>query len=475
MPDTNTTNLNLVKVEVGASGDTWGTKLNNNSDALDALFTTGPALLVTRGGTGATTAAAARTNLGLAIGSNVQAWDADLDAIAALAGTSGLLRKTAANTWALETTAYAPLASPALTGTPTAPTAAVDTNTTQLATTAYVIGQSYLKTTTAASTYAPLASPGLTGVPTAPTAAANTNTTQLATTAFVLGQANSTAGTIAMDGTQSAGVSALYARADHVHPTDTSRAPLASPTFTGTPAAPTAAVDTNTTQLATTAYVVGQGYLKSATAASTYLTTATAASTYLTTATAASTYLTSATAASTYLPSSTAASTYAPLASPGLTGVPTAPTAAANTNTTQIATTAFVQSSFVGAAKWTLLGTIATTSGLSQSLSGLSLGAYRFLYFNVVNVSASGTANLNIGGRRFGGPLGAGTDSFYGGAFVELMSGLGVMLPFSSLQDGTASGGITGGTGYTTATTTVTVGLNAGTFDGGSVAVWGIT
>ena len=45
---------------------------------------------------------------------------------------------------------------------------------------------------------------------------------------------------------------------------------LASPTFTGTPAAPTAAVDTNTTQLATTAYVVAQGYLKSATASSTY-------------------------------------------------------------------------------------------------------------------------------------------------------------------------------------------------------------
>jgi hypothetical protein len=39
-------------------------------------------------------------------------------------------------------------------------------------------------------------------------------------------------------------------------------APLASPTLTGTPAAPTAAADTNTTQIATTAYVVGQGYLK---------------------------------------------------------------------------------------------------------------------------------------------------------------------------------------------------------------------
>lgn len=44
---------------------------------------------------------------------------------------------------------------------------------------------SKLATTTAASTYAPLASPALTGTPTAPTAVAGTNTTQLATTAFV--------------------------------------------------------------------------------------------------------------------------------------------------------------------------------------------------------------------------------------------------------------------------------------------------
>jgi hypothetical protein len=43
----------------------------------------------------------------------------------------------------------------------------------------------YLTTATAATTYAPLASPALTGTPTAPTAGASTNTTQLATTAFV--------------------------------------------------------------------------------------------------------------------------------------------------------------------------------------------------------------------------------------------------------------------------------------------------
>lgn len=36
------------------------------------------------------------------------------------------------------------------------------------------------------------------------------------------------------------------------------KAPLANPTFTGTPAAPTAAVDTNTTQIATTAFTVAQ-------------------------------------------------------------------------------------------------------------------------------------------------------------------------------------------------------------------------
>jgi hypothetical protein len=80
---------------------------------------------------------------------------------------------------------YAPLASPSLTGTPLSTTAAVDTNTTQIATTAYVVGQGYLKSATASSTYAPLASPSLTGTPTAPTATAGTNSTQIATTAFV--------------------------------------------------------------------------------------------------------------------------------------------------------------------------------------------------------------------------------------------------------------------------------------------------
>lgn len=52
-------------------------------------------------------AATGRATLGIVIGTDVQAWDADLDAIAALAGTSGLLKKTAANTWTLDTATYA--------------------------------------------------------------------------------------------------------------------------------------------------------------------------------------------------------------------------------------------------------------------------------------------------------------------------------------------------------------------------------
>lgn len=58
-----------------------------------------------------------------------------------------------------------------------------------------------------------------------------------------------------MDGAVSQGSSANYARADHIHPKDTSKANIASPTFTGTPKAPTAAVGTKTTQLATTEFV----------------------------------------------------------------------------------------------------------------------------------------------------------------------------------------------------------------------------
>lgn len=58
-----------------------------------------------------------------------------------------------------------------------------------------------------------------------------------------------------MDDIGYAGDSVNYAREDHVHPNDTSKADLISPAFVGTPTAPTAAVGTATTQIATTDFV----------------------------------------------------------------------------------------------------------------------------------------------------------------------------------------------------------------------------
>jgi hypothetical protein len=91
------------------------------------------------------------------------------------------------------------------------------------------------------------------------TLAADTNSVALATTAFVVGQAGSA--TPLVNGTAAVGTSLRYARQDHVHGTDTTRAAVDSQVFTGTPTLPTGTIATtqspgdNTTALATTAFV----------------------------------------------------------------------------------------------------------------------------------------------------------------------------------------------------------------------------
>jgi len=137
------------------------------------------------------------------------------------------------------------------------------------------------------------------------------------------------------------------------------KAPIASPTFTGTPAGPTATVGTNTTQLATTAFVT------SAVAAHAALTTTHGVSGSLV-GTSDTQTLTNKTisggsntisavpqSAISNLISDLAAKS--PLASPTFTGTPAAPTASGGTNTTQIATTAFVN------------GEVATHAALTSS------------------------------------------------------------------------------------------------------------
>lgn len=115
----------------------------------------------------------------------------------------------------------APLASPAFTGNPTAPTPGLGVDDESIATTEFVKGQGYLTSTSGLAT---LASPTFTGDPKAPTPTTGDNDTSIATTAFVKAQ---------------------------------SYAPLASPVFTGNPTAPTPTAGDNDTSVATTAFVTG--------------------------------------------------------------------------------------------------------------------------------------------------------------------------------------------------------------------------
>jgi hypothetical protein len=201
LPADPTGNLDAAtKQYVDAHGGTGGT-------AGVTSVTPGPG--IAGGGTGSVTisvAAAGITNSMLAVmaalrlkGNNAASAGAPVDLTAAQAMT--LL-------------GAAPLASPAFTGAPTAPTPSPGNNSTNVATTAFVT-----------TSFAPLASPLFTGNPTAPTVTPSTDsTTKLATTAFVA-SALPVASNLnpVMNGVAAAGVGVLWARTDHVHPSDTSR------------------------------------------------------------------------------------------------------------------------------------------------------------------------------------------------------------------------------------------------------------
>ncbi|WP_434219786.1 tail fiber protein [Escherichia coli] len=255
----------------------------------------------------------------------------------------------------------APLASPAFTGTPTAPTASQGTNSTQIANTAFVKAAitalingapgtlDTLKEIAAAinndpnfsttinnalALKAPLASPAFTGTPTAPTASQGTNSTQIANTAFVKAAItaliNGAPGTLDTLKEIAAAINNDPNFSTTINNALALKAPLASPAFTGTPTAPTASQGTNSTQIANTAFVK---------AAITALINGAPGT--LDTLKEIAAAINNDPNFSTTI--NNALALKAPLASPALTGVPTAPTAAQGTNNTQIATTAYVR------------------------------------------------------------------------------------------------------------------------------------
>lgn len=105
------------------------------------------------------------------------------------------------------------------------------------------------------------------------------------------------------------------------------------------------------------------------------------------------------------LATSTAASTYAPLASPALTGTPTAPTAAANTNTTQVATTAFV-----GTAISNLVAGAPTTLDTLDEIAAAIADTGNFSDTVVLKSGSTMTGNLAMGTNKVTG-LGTPTTS----------------------------------------------------------------
>ena len=95
---------------------TLSTATQNSVTTMTGLTTTGTIgtgtweatdVGVSHGGTGSSTASGARTNLGVAIGSDVQAWDTQLDDIAALAVTDGNIIVGDGSNWVAESGATA--------------------------------------------------------------------------------------------------------------------------------------------------------------------------------------------------------------------------------------------------------------------------------------------------------------------------------------------------------------------------------
>jgi hypothetical protein len=122
-----------------------------------------------------------------------------------------------------------------------------------------------------------------------------------------------------------------------------------------------------------------------------------------------------------------------------------------------------------------LLGTITTTSGTSQTLSGLVLTPYKYLRLVVKGVSSNTTAmNLGITGLStiVSNALNSNTSTWYGVVDVDL--GGGVYSASIQMSGDGAVSGRAGASTLTTATTSITVSITGGgSFDAGSVLVYG--
>ena len=159
--------------------------------------------------------------------------------------------------------AKAPLASPALTGNPTAPTQSASDNSTKIATTAYVDNQVATENTIAEMDDVTITSIGDNEILQYNNSTSKFENQTLAEAGILTGNQTITlSGDVSGSGTTSIAVTIAddshnhtIANVDNLQTSLDAKAPLASPSLTGTPVAPTASGGTNTTQIATTAFV----------------------------------------------------------------------------------------------------------------------------------------------------------------------------------------------------------------------------
>ena len=118
------------------------------------------------------------------------------------------------------------------------------------------------------------------------------------------------------------------------------------------------------------------------------------------------------------------------------------------------------------------LGTLNTTSGSTQTLSGLVLTDYKFLHFTLNGVSTTTTTSATVGLGSSSSLFGTVTTSAHvvsGMAWVDLTNGVATC---ATRTAGSIHVG-TGSSGYSTATTSISV-TTSGTFDAGAVLIYGV-
>jgi hypothetical protein len=125
----------------------------------------------------------------------------------------------------------------------------------------------------------------------------------------------------------------------------------------------------------------------------------------------------------------------------------------------------------------TLLGTLTTTSGSSVSLTGLDLTSYKMLQFvfNGVSHNYPTSRSFLIGTGQVQSGVASG-DTTNGMVWVSLSNGIAVPILSTGALPANQNNNTISQTGYSTATTTVTLSITAGAvaFDAGSVLVYGV-